>query len=300
MSQNQQSITSSKKFTISVIVLILIGAAAIFTAAFVKREIVANVGDVKITKDELQDELVENYGDQTLDAMINDKIVDMEIKKAKVSVSDKDIKKEMDQYIEQSGGEEAFNSALQQQGLKKKDVEKNIVKMLSIKKILEPRIEIKDEEIKDYFEQNKASFDQEEQVEASHILVDDEKTAKEVKKKLDEGEDFATLAKEYSKDKANAESGGELGFFGKGKMEKEFEDKAFSTKVGDISDPVKTKHGYHIIKVTDKKEAKKAKLEDHKDEIKDTLFDQKLQTEYQTWLNEKKEDYKIKKSLGQK
>lgn len=298
MSQHQQQKTSSKKFTISVIVLILIGAAVIFTAAFVKREIVANVGDVKITKDELHEQLMDNYGDQTLDAMINDKIVDMEIKKEKVSVSDDEIKKEMDKYIEQSGGEEAFNSALQQQGLQKKDVEKDIVRFLSIQKILEPRIEITDDEIKEYFENNKASFDQEEQVEASHILVKDEKTANEVKKKLDDGEDFAKLAKEYSKDEANAESGGELGFFGKGKMVKEFEDKAFSMKVDEISDPVKTEHGYHIIKVTDKKEAKEAKLADHKDEIKEQLFDQKLQTEYQTWLNEKKEDYKIKKSLG--
>ncbi|MFS0614129.1 peptidylprolyl isomerase [Lederbergia ruris] len=298
MSQHQQQKTSSKKFTISVIVLILIGAAVIFTAAFVKREIVANVGDVKITKDELHEQLMDNYGDQTLDAMINDKIVDMEIKKEKVSVSDDEIKKEMDKYIEQSGGEEAFNSALQQQGLQKKDVKKDIVRFLSIQKILEPRIEITDDEIKEYFENNKASFDQEEQVEASHILVKDEKTANEVKKKLDDGEDFAKLAKEYSKDEANAESGGELGFFGKGKMVKEFEDKAFSMKVDEISDPVKTEHGYHIIKVTDKKEAKEAKLADHKDEIKEQLFDQKLQTEYQTWLNEKKEDYKIKKSLG--
>ncbi len=298
MSQHQQQKTSSKKFTISVIVLILIGAAVIFTAAFVKREIVANVGDVKITKDELHEQLMDNYGDQTLDAMINDKIVDMEIKKEKVSVSDDEIKKEMDKYIEQSGGEEAFNSALQQQGLQKKDVKKDIVRFLSIQKILEPRIEITDDEIKEYFENNKASFDQEEQVEASHILVKDEKTANEVKKKLDDGEDFAKLAKEYSKDEANAESGGELGFFGKGKMVKEFEDKAFSMKVDEISDPVKTEHGYHIIKVTDKKEAKEVKLADHKDEIKEQLFDQKLQTEYQTWLNEKKEDYKIKKSLG--
>ncbi|KRG10939.1 foldase [Virgibacillus soli] len=298
MSQNQQQKSSSKKFTISVVVLILLGAAVIFTAAFVKREIVANVGDVKITKDELYDQLVDNYGEQTLDGMINEKIVNMEVKKEKISISDDEIQKEMDDYIEQSGGEEAFNSALQQQGMKKKDLEKDIVQYLSIQKILEPRIEITDDEIKEYFESNKANFDQEEQVEASHILVDDEKTAKEVKKKIDEGEDFAELAKEYSKDESNAESGGELGFFGKGKMVKEFEDKAFSMKVDEISDPVKTEHGYHIIKVTDKKDAKKAKLADHKEEIKDTLFEQKLQTEYQTWLNEKKEDYKIKKSLS--
>ncbi|MBO0993900.1 peptidylprolyl isomerase [Bacillus sp. SD088] len=298
MSQHQQAKSSSKKFTISVIVLIILGAAVIFTTAFVKRDIVANVGDAKITKDELYEQLVDNYGEQTLDGMINDEIVKMEAKKEKVSISDDEINKEMDKYVEQSGGEEAFNSALQQQGLTKKDLEKDIVSFLSIQKILEPRIDISDDEIKEYFEDNKASFDQEEQVEASHILVDDEKTAKEVKQKIDDGEDFAELAKEYSTDESNAESGGELGFFGKGKMVKEFEGKAFSMKVDEISDPVKTEHGYHIIKVTDKKDAKEAKLEDHKEEVKDALFEQKLQTEYQTWLNEKKEDYKIKKSLG--
>ncbi|GIN71933.1 foldase protein PrsA [Bacillus sp. J14TS2] len=298
MSQHQQPKSSSKKFAISVIVLIILGAAVIFTTAFVKRDIVANVGDAKITKDELYEQLVDNYGEQTLDGMINDEIVKMEAKKEKVSISDDEINQEMDKYVEQSGGEEAFNSALQQQGLTKKDLEKDIVSFLSIQKILEPRIDISDDEIKEYFEDNKASFDQEEQVEASHILVDDEKTAKEVKQKIDDGEDFAELAKEYSTDESNAESGGELGFFGKGKMVKEFEDKAFSMKVDEISDPVKTEHGYHIIKVTDKKDAKEAKLEDHKEEVKDALFEQKLQTEYQTWLNEKKEDYKIKKSLG--
>ena len=137
-----------------------------------------------------------------------------------------------------------------------KEFKENIIEYLSIRKIIEPRIEITDEEIKAYFEENKESFNEEEQVEASHILVEDEATAKKVAKKLADGEDFAALAKEFSTDTMSAENGGELGFFPRGKMVAEFEEAAFSMKVDTISDPVKTEHGYHIIHVTDKKQQK--------------------------------------------
>jgi len=80
-------------------------------------------------------------------------------------------------------------------------------------------------------------------------------------------------------------------------MVKEFEDAAFSMKIGEISDPVKSEHGYHIIKVTGKKAAKDAKYEDHKDEIKEALFKEKLQSEYQPWLEGIKAKYDIKNNL---
>ena len=159
--------------------------------------------------------------------------------------------------------------------------------------MIEPTIKITDEEISAYFEENKDSFAQAEQVEASHILVKDKATAEEVLKKLNDGGDFAKLAKEYSTDTSNAENGGSLGYFGKGQMVAEFEDVAFKLKVNEISDPVKTEYGYHIIKVTGKKEAKAANLKDNKEAIKETLLTQKLQTEYPTWLESKKAEYKI-------
>src|SRR5699024_12793121 len=73
--------------------------------------------------------------------------------------------------------------------------------------------------------------------------------------------------------------------------------RSFSLKVGEVSDPVKSDHGYHIIEVLDKKKAKKAKFKDHKDEVKDKLIDEKMQTEYVTWLDEKRESYDIKNEL---
>lgn len=171
------------------------------------------------------------------------------------------------------------------------------MRYLKIKKLLEPRIEITDDQIQAYFDENKASFNTPEQVEASHILVADEKTAKEVKKKLDDGEDFADLAKEYSTDTATKENGGELGYFSSGQMVEEFEKAAFSMDVDEISNPVETTNGWHIIKVTGHKDAVEAKLDDHKDEIKDTLFETQMNTEYSTWLTEIQAKYDIDNKL---
>ena len=98
-------------------------------------------------------------------------------------------------------------------------------------------------------------------------------------------------------DPSNAENGGELGYFSKGTMVEEFENIAFSMNVGEISDPVKTDYGYHLIHLTDKKEAKEANFEDHKEEIKQTLFDQKISTLYSTWITEQREKLEIESTL---
>jgi len=90
------------------------------------------------------------------------------------------------------------------------------------------------------------------EVRASHILVVTEKEAKQVKARLDRGEDFAEVAKEVSKC-PSAARGGDLGFFGRGAMVPEFEKAAFALEVGEVSGPVKTQFGWHIIMVTDKK-----------------------------------------------
>ncbi len=90
------------------------------------------------------------------------------------------------------------------------------------------------------------------QVRASHILVKDEKLAKELKTRIEKGESFADVAEECSLCPSK-EKGGDLGWFGKGQMVKPFEDAAFSLPVNALSAPVKTQFGYHLIQVTEKK-----------------------------------------------
>lgn len=291
---------STKKFTISVIALVIIGAAIIFGAAFSKRDVVASVNGEKITKDDLYETLTDKYGASAVNALIEEKIIDMEAEKAKIKISDDDIAAEMQNYADSVGGQQALDMFMMQQGITKEDLEKEIVQYLKIEKLIGPKIDVTEEEMKEHFEENKESFNEEEQVQASHILVEDEETAKEVKEKVDAGEDFAELAKEYSTDPGSKDNGGDLGYFGKGKMVKEFEEAAFALEVDGVSDIVKSENGYHIIKVTGKKEAKEAVFEDVKEEIKETLFNKELQTEYPTWLNEKKNEYDIENSFETK
>lgn len=113
--------------------------------------------------------------------------------------------------------------------------------------------EVSDAKVKEYYDAHKADF---RQVKASHILVETEEQAKDVKKRVTKkGADFAAVAKETSTDPSAKENGGDLGFFTKDQMVKPFADKAFAMKVKGISDPVKSEFGYHIIKVEEIKAA---------------------------------------------
>ncbi|BAQ18708.1 peptidylprolyl isomerase [Methyloceanibacter caenitepidi] len=135
---------------------------------------------------------------------------------------------------------------------------------------------VSEAEAKKVFEENIAKVKPEQEIKARHILVDTEDQAKAIKAELDGGADFAKLASEKSKDK-NAE-GGDLGFFTRGQMLKPFEDAAFALDVGQISDPVKTSFGWHIIQVEEKRDQELPTFEDVKDPIMSQLVVRKAQT----------------------
>ena len=115
----------------------------------------------------------------------------------------------------------------------------------------------------------------EQEIHARHILVDTKAEAEEVIKRLKNGEDFATLANEKSKD-TNAK-GGDLGFFTRGQMLKPFEDAAFALDVGQISEPVKTQFGWHVIKVEEKRDQPPPSFDDVKEAIMGQLVQAKAQ-----------------------
>lgn len=287
-----------KKWLNSRLVVVLMALSLVVVAGCSnKDEAVATVNGEKITKEELTDILIQSYGESTLNSMIDDKIVELAVKEEDIKISKEDIDAEYADFVENTGGEEAFQNALAQTGMTDEQFRKDITQYLSIRKLIEPMVKISDEEIAASFEENKASFGKPEQVEASHILVEDEALAKEIAAKLKDGKDFAELAKEYSTDEVSAVNGGELGFFGRGEMMPEFEEAAFSMDVDTISDLVKTDFGYHIIHVTGKQEAEEPTLENSKEEIREGLFEEKLQTEYAAWLEKAHEEYDIKNTL---
>ncbi|WP_316354162.1 peptidylprolyl isomerase [Candidatus Trichorickettsia mobilis] len=110
-----------------------------------------------------------------------------------------------------------------------------------------------------------------EEIKVSHILVDSEEKAKEIKKKLSKGAKFSALVKEFSSDEGSKVNNGELGYITKGQLVPEFETKAFSMKVKEISDPVKTQFGWHIIQVLDKRAAQAPTAETEKPNITSRL-----------------------------
>ncbi|NVL92983.1 MAG: peptidylprolyl isomerase, partial [Desulfobacterales bacterium] len=146
----------------------------------------------------------------------------------------------------------------------------------------EDKVTVTEEEISDYYELNQERFKDPEQVKARHILFkvapnaseSEEAEAKEgalaILKRARAGEDFSDLAKKHSQD-LSASKGGDLGYFQRGKMAKPFEDLAFGLKPGELGGPVRTKFGWHVIKVDDVKEASIKTLPDVRDEIIETL-----------------------------
>lgn len=262
-----------------------------------KSEIVATVGDVEITRAEFGDFLIAQYGPKAIDTLIAEKIIELEAEKQKVKVTQEEVDTEYQSYAADFGGEESLENMLEAYDVNPETLKSDIKRFLLTMKVMEKELGIKEQDIKEYFEKNKKAFSQQEEVKASHILVEDEKLAKDIIKKLDKGEDFAELAKEHSID-GTKDKGGDLGYFGKGVMVEEFEKAAFSMKVGEYSKkPVKSQFGYHIIKVTDKQESKDAKFEDVKAEVKDALLREKAEKELDDWLLEKREEYKVKNYL---
>lgn len=224
-----------------------------------------NSGDVvvktkagNVTKDELYEAMKDKIGDQVVQQLVFEKVLS-----DKYKVSDKEVDKQVDQAKKQLGDQ--FESALQQYGYANEKDFRNTIKVgLMQEKAATKDLKITDKDIKDYYANNIKP-----DIKASHILVADEKTANEVEAKLKKGEKFEDLAKKYSTD-GTAQKGGDLGWFNTGKMDPTFEAAAYKLKVNEVSEPVKTQFGYHIIKKTGEKD--KAPLDDKmKKEIKEKI-----------------------------
>lgn len=223
-----------------------------------------------ITKGDLYKQLKESYGKQVMANLVYEKILD---KKYDVS---KKLNKEVKKYKKQYGKQ--FNSWLQSQGFANESQFKQQLKFqLLVQKAETSGVHITTKEMKSYY--NKHKKDQFTQLKVSHILVKKKSTAEAIEKKLKNGANFAAMAKQHSIDKASAKKGGNLGYITRNSnLVQPFINAAFKLKVGQISAPVQSQYGWHIIKVTDKKAIPFSKA---KSQIKKTLQKQKAKTPQQ-------------------
>ncbi len=175
-------------------------------------------------------------------------------------------------------------------------VKDEILTNYAVKKVL-GNIKLTDAEVKDYYDAHKSEFKSNETVKASHILVDSEQKANELFEKITKGDiTFEDAAKEHSSC-PSSQNGGDLGEFGRGQMVPEFEKACFEMNIGDISNPVKTQFGYHIIKLTAKNDAKELDYNTVKPQIEAQLTAEKQRAAYQSKINQLKILYPVNKMM---
>jgi len=152
---------------------------------------------------------------------------------------------------------------------------------------IENKSKVSVKEAQDYYEKNKADFVE---IKAQHILVKNKATADNLYKRIQNGENFDELAKKYSEDDTTKAAAGDLGYFTKGVMVKEFEDACFSMSAGEVIEPVKTIYGYHIIKVNDKR---KISFDDSKDKIIKMMQEKKKKETFEELINRLKKENQV-------
>lgn len=171
------------------------------------------------------------------------------------------------------------------------NVKKEMLTQYAISKVLSGAT-VTDEEARHFYKDNMSMFIEGESVRARHVLVADDATAKEAAKRLESGASFEEVAAEYSSCPSKS-NGGDLGYFTKGRMVPEFEEAAFKLEVGEVSEPVKTQFGYHIIKVEDKKAPQMKTFEEAKEVIIANLTNYRQNAVYTNLVNKLKEEYTV-------
>ena len=208
-----------------------------------------------------------------------------------ITITDEELDERLDELKEQffEGDEEAYTAELEKQGLTEEQVLKDLRTRMLSEKIFEEitsEVEVTDEDIQAYYEENKAQFEQPASREVRHILVKTQARANQIHRQLENGADFAKLAKEFSEDPASAEQGGNF-TAQKGATVAPFDEVAFELETGELSDPVKTQFGWHVIEaVADAEDAAMQELAEVEEQISTTLLEEKKNARINEWVQQ--------------
>ncbi len=295
---------------------------------------IASVNGNQITQEELQDavqnmlasyqgqvppeqmqQLQPMIQKQALENLINQKLLIQQAEKDGITAEDKQVEERINELISRFPNKEAFLQQIQAAGfteeLMRKEMNQNLVIETMINKKTGGIPDATTEEVEVFYNENPEDFKVPERVQASHILFtteptdsDDVKAQKRLKLaslkgEIEKGADFAQVATENS-DCPSKEQGGSLGAVEKGKMVKEFEDVAFSAKIGEVSDIVETQFGYHLIKVTDRQSAGTLELAEVRDKVQEFLTRQKKETVISDFIQGLRQDASIEYAEGYK
>jgi len=262
----------------------------------------------------------ENKGDllkaeaQIVDYIIASKLIEKYANENKISYTQKEFDDEYNKLQTSSfKTKDEFTKYLKDNGISEELLKTELANQLLATKVYDKvtaDVNVSDAEVQKYYDDNKNTvFLEPEQIRISHILVqfgdqDPNRKTKEaaldkikmIQQKLKDGETFENMANKYSEDSSSNTNGGDIGYFSKGQLVAEFENVAFSLPVGQISDIVETPYGFHLIKVTDKKEQRVKTFDEVKDSIKQYLLNNLKSDKFNKFLLSLKDAAVIKYS----
>lgn len=309
---------TGKKLWVTAVALVAVIAVGVAVWSGCGAKTVAKINGTSISQDEL-DRLVDRElamypqgmfppgkeGDarkqqmkkDALNRLIDKTIMMQQAEKMGVAVPDSEVEKQIQDIKTRFPSEKQFNEALAKQKWTIEDLKDNIRNSVTVQRLMDkisPATKISDKDALDFYKKNKkVTFYSQEQIHAKHILVKNLKSAQDVESQLDKGKDFATLAKKYSTDPGSKNKGGDLGWSSLGSLVPEFEKAALALGKNEISKPVKSKFGYHIIQLLEKKQGRQIPYKEVKEQIKSMLSGQKRQEKLQKWIQEMKKKAEV-------
>ena len=255
-------------------------------------------------------EQLKRYEGEIRDTLINRTLLLQQAQSAGIDVKDTAVAKALDEFKAAFNDEKAYQNALTEMGFSEEMLKSQIKQGLSIKTLIDKevlqKISVSDQQVRAFYDDNPNLFRKPEQVKASHILVqvpenaDEAKQAKALatiqalKVRIDNGEDFATLAMENSDGPSKAK-GGDLGFFSREQMVPPFSEAAFALQPGQTSDVVQTRFGYHLIRVTERQAEQTMAFNEVKEAISARLRQEQEGKKIDAYLVKLKEHADIKR-----
>jgi parvulin-like peptidyl-prolyl isomerase len=234
--------------------------------------------------------------DQAMQYLVQQSELEQRAKTLDVAVTDKDVADRLKQIKTQyfGGSETRYKQQLKQQGLTEEQIKKDLHAQILSEKLynkVTADVKVTDSDVQKYYDSHKSTYEQKASRDVRHILVNTKKLADDIEAQLKAGGDFAALAKKYSKDPGSAAQGGKL-TVSKGQTVPPFDKAAFSLKTNEISKPVKTTYGWHIIEALGPvKPAKQTPLKDVKEQIRQQLLQTKKTDTMTKWVDGVKKDF---------
>lgn len=254
----------------------LVACALTLTSAAENGDVVAVVNGRPLTKAEFYERLELEAGEAVLERLIAEILVEQAQSTRNAAVSEDEVEAEVAKIREAYDSEEEFLDDLARFDLTPERLRHEIRLSLILDRLSQEGVVVTDDEIAEYFAANRELFDQKEAVAVSHILVETKEEAEAIARQLREGADFAELARAKSIDTASAVQGGAVGYIERdAPIASSFKEAAFSLEVGEISAPVESEFGWHLIKVTDRRAAREATLESSREQIRSLLMQEK-------------------------